>query len=56
MECLGETRNVYSVTVGKSEGKVPFFRPRLAQTIEIYLQEREWEIMNVIYLAMAGFL
>lgn len=56
MECLGETRNVCSVAVGQSEGKGSFFRPRLAQTIEIYLQERGWEIVNVIYLAMAGFL
>jgi len=37
VECLGETRNVYSVAVGKSEGKGPFFRPRLVQTIKIYL-------------------
>jgi len=53
---LGETRNVYSVALGISERKEPFFRPRPAQIIEIYLQERGWEIVNVIYLAMAGFL
>jgi len=56
MECLRETRNVCSVAVGKSEGKRSFFRPRLTHIIEIYLQERGWEIVNVIYLAMAGFL
>jgi hypothetical protein len=38
VECLGETRNVYIVAVGKSEGKGPFFGPTLAQTIEICLQ------------------
>jgi len=56
MECLGETINVCSVAAGKSEGNGSFFKPRLAHAIEIYLQERGWEIVNVIYLAMAGFL
>lgn len=44
MECLGETRNVYIVAVGKSEGNGPFFGPRLARTVEICLQERRWAI------------
>ena len=28
MACMGESRDMYRVLVGKSEGKIPFGKPR----------------------------
>jgi hypothetical protein len=50
---IGEERGVYSVLVGKPEGKRPLGRPRLSweDNIRIDLHEVECGVMNWIGLA-----
>jgi hypothetical protein len=51
--CMGKMKNVYSILVGKSEGKRPLVRPRHRQegNIRINLGEIVWEAVDWIYLA-----
>jgi len=48
VSCMGETRCVYRVVVGKPEGKRPLGRPMLRweNNIKIDLQEVECESVN----------
>jgi hypothetical protein len=50
---MGETRNAYSILVGKPEGKRPLGRPRRrwVDNIEIDLREIGWDGMDWIELA-----
>jgi hypothetical protein len=50
---MGEKRNVYSILVGKSEGKRPLGRPRhrWANNIKMDLTEIGWDGMDGIDLA-----
>jgi hypothetical protein len=50
---MGETRNAYSILVGKPEGKRPLGRPRRrwVDTIKMDLREIGWDGMGWIYLA-----
>ena len=47
----GERRGVYSVLVGKSEGKRPLGRPRRDDNIKMDLQELECKGLDCIDLA-----
>jgi hypothetical protein len=49
----GEMRNVWSIFIGKSEGKRPLGRPicRWEDNIEIDLEEVGWGIMDWVHLA-----
>jgi hypothetical protein len=44
---MGETKNAYSILVGKSEGKRPLGRPRLRWEGNIRMDLREMERENV---------
>jgi hypothetical protein len=50
---MGETRNVYSIFVGKLEGKRPLGRPRRGceNNIRMDLREIAWEGVDWIHLA-----
>jgi hypothetical protein len=50
---MGEERNMYRVLMVKSEGKIPFGRPRrrLEDGIRMDLREIGWEIVDLIQLA-----
>jgi hypothetical protein len=50
---MGETRNVYKILLGKSEGKRPLGRPRrrLMDNIKIDLRVIGWDGMDWIDLA-----
>jgi len=45
---MGESRNAYSILVGKSEGKRPLGRPRRGWDGNIRMDVREigWEVVN----------
>jgi hypothetical protein len=53
VERMGETRNAYSISVGKPEGKRPLGRPRRrwVDNIKMELREIEWDGMDWIDLA-----
>jgi hypothetical protein len=48
---MGESRGVYSASVGKSEGKRPLGRPRRDDNIKMDLQELKCKGMDWIVLA-----
>jgi hypothetical protein len=50
---MGETRNAYTILVGKPEGKRPLGRPRRrwVDNIKINLREIGWDGMNWFDLA-----
>jgi hypothetical protein len=51
--CMGEGRNVYTVLVGKPEGKRPLERPRhrWEDVIKMFLRETGWGGMEWLHLA-----
>jgi hypothetical protein len=46
---MGESRGAYRISVGKSEGRRPFERPkrRWEDNIKIYIREVGWGDMNL---------
>jgi hypothetical protein len=50
---MGETRNAYTILVGKPEGKRPLGRPRRSwvDNIKMDLRETRWDGMGWIELA-----
>jgi hypothetical protein len=50
---MGETRNAYTILVGKPEGKRPLGRPRRrwVDNIKVYLGEIGWDGVDWIELA-----
>jgi hypothetical protein len=46
--CRGEEKKVYTVVVGKPEGKRPFGRPRLSwkEEIRMDLGDNGWEVWS----------
>jgi hypothetical protein len=51
---VGEMRNVYSILVGKPEGKRPLGRPRhIWEAIRMDLREIGWEGVEWMHLAQA---
>jgi hypothetical protein len=50
---MGDKRKAYKILVGKPEGMRPCGRTRRIweNNIEMYVKQREWEVMDCIYLA-----
>jgi hypothetical protein len=46
VELMGDMRNVYSILVGKTEGKRPFGRAYEMKTSERILVEIRWKIVD----------